>query len=68
VAAELEGFRRVLRKNHIRSRIAYTQSGNAFMAKRWVVVHGKNFLKANAMAEDYLREHHSDTRFIHDAA
>ena len=68
VAAELEGFRRVLRSNRIRSRIRFTQSGNVFMVKRWVVVHSRDFAKANELAAEYLREHHSDTRYIHDAA
>ena len=68
VADELEDFRQVLRANHIRSRICYTQSGNLFMAKRWVVVHSKDFPKALALAEQYLAEHQQDTRFIHDAA
>ena len=68
VREELEDFRQVLRANHIRSRIVYTQSGNVFMAKRWVVVHSRDFFKANALASDYLREHNSDTRWIHDAA
>src|ERR1035437_6906761 len=68
VAAELEDFRKVLRANGIRSRVHFTQSGNAFMLKRWVVVHSKDFAKANALAEIYLREHHSTTRWIHDAA
>lgn len=68
VAAELEDFRKVLRANGIRSRIQYTQSGNVFMAKRWVVVHSRDFLKASALAADYLRDHQSDTRFIHEAA
>ena len=68
VAAELEDFRKILRANGIRSRIRFTTSGNAFMAKRWVCVHSKDFVKANALAENYLREQHSSTRFIHDAA
>ena len=66
VVAELEAFRKVLRAKHIRSHIQYTTSGNAFMAKRWVVVHSKNFLQANTLAEIYLREHHNETRYIHD--
>jgi hypothetical protein len=68
VAAELEDFRKVLRTNHIRSRIRFTQSGNAFMVKRWVVVHSRDFAKANVLAESYLREHQHDTRWVHDAA
>ena len=68
VAAELEAFRKVLRANGIRSRVSYTQSGNAFMAKRWVVVHSRDFMKANALAEAYLKECHATTRHIHDAA
>ena len=68
VAAELEDFRKILRANHIRSRIQYTQSGNVFMLKRWVVVHNRDFFRANALAKQYLAEHQADTRWIHDAA
>src|SRR5260221_371738 len=68
VSEELEDFRRVLRTNRIRSRIRITNSGNIFMAKRWVVVHSKDFLKALALAEQYLAEHQDHTRWIHDAA
>lgn len=57
VRAELEHFRAVLRKNRIRSRLTYTASGNAFMAKRWVVVHGRDFDRANALAADFLAQH-----------
>jgi len=68
VIEELEDFRRVLRANHIRSRIRFTQSGNAFMVKRWVVVHSRDFARAMGLAETYLKEHDTDTRYIHDAA
>jgi len=68
VRDELEGFRKVLRANRIRSRITYTRSGNVCMVKRWVVVHSRDFPKAVALAEAYLAEHQHDTRFIHDAA
>src|ERR1035438_6843647 len=68
VANEHEEFRKVLRANHIRSRIRDTQSGNVFMLKRWITVCSRDFLKANTLAEAYLREHQSDTRWIHDAA
>jgi hypothetical protein len=68
VEQELEDFRKVLRANHIRSRIRFTQSGNVFMVKRWVVVHSRDFSKAIELAGQYLPEHHSDTRYIHDAA
>ena len=68
VAVELEEFRKVLRADHIRSRIRYTQSGNVFMLKRWVTVSGRDFLRANALAAEYLAENDSKTRWIHDAA
>ena len=68
VADELDDFRKILRANHIRSRIVYTQSGNLFMLKRWVVVHSRDFFRANALADTYLKEHQTDTRWIHDAA
>jgi hypothetical protein len=68
VAAELEDFRKVLRTAHIRSRVRFTRSGNLFMVKRWLVVSGRDFLKANALGQQYLAEHEGDTHWIHDAA
>src|SRR5688500_18670531 len=68
VAEELEDFRSVLRQHHIRSRIRYTRSGNVFMIKRWIVVRRQDFVVASHLAEQYLQEHHHDTRYIHDAA
>ncbi len=65
---ELERFRSVLRQNGIRSRLRYTQSGNVFMAKRWVVVHSRDFARASTLAAEFLEQHHHDTRYVHDAA
>jgi hypothetical protein len=67
VKAELEGFRKELRKNKIRSRVGATQSGNVFCVKVWVKVAGKDFAAADKLARDYLKAHQSDTRYIHDA-
>lgn len=68
VRDELEDFRKVLRANRIRSRLRYTQTGNVFCLKRWVVVAGRDYPKAVALVEEYLRDHEHSTRFIHDAA
>jgi hypothetical protein len=68
VREELERFRSILRSHHIRSRLKYTTSGNAFMAKRWVVVHSKDFARASTLATEFLQQHQQDTRFVHDAA
>lgn len=68
VGEELEDFRKVLRANRIRSRLRYTQSGNVFCLKKWVVVTGRDFEAASRLAEQYLEEHQHDTRYIHDAA
>jgi hypothetical protein len=68
VREELERFRVVLRKHGIRSRLRYTRSGNAFMVKRWVVVHSKDFMRASTFAAEFLEQHHHTTRFIHNAA
>lgn len=65
--AELEAFRVRLRDNHIRSRVAFTRSGNIFMVKRWVVVKGSDYPKAKALADEYLKLVHHETRLIHDA-
>lgn len=67
VRQELMGFRRVLRQAGISSRFKYTNSGNLFMLKRWVVVRSTDYPKALELAEKYLKEHDKDTRFIHDA-
>lgn len=68
VMAELEAFRIVLRANRIRSRIEVTQSGNACMAKVWVVVRGADYERAKNLADSYLPEHDAETHWIHDAA
>lgn len=68
VKAELEDFRKVLRTNHIRSRIRFTRSGNLFMLKRWLVVNGRDYARANELAQQYLAENDSSTHWIHDAA
>lgn len=68
VREELEQFRTILRSERIRSRLIYTRSGNAFMVKRWVVVHSKDFVRASTLAERFLREQHETTRYVHDAA
>ena len=41
-------FDNVLR--HAFTRTAYTRSGNVFMVKKWVVVHGRDYPKALALA------------------
>lgn len=68
VREELEQFRRILRSERIRSRLVYTRSGNAFMLKRWVVVHSKDFVRAGTLAADFLQEKTKSTRYVHDAA
>src|SRR5688500_11464785 len=67
VREELEQFRAVLRANRIRSRLAYTHSGNIFMLKRWVVVHSRDYERANQLANDFLQQHQDTTRYVHDA-
>jgi hypothetical protein len=65
---ELERFRVVLRKHRIRSRLVYTTSGNAFMLKRWVVVHSKDFAQATTLATEFLAAENKSTHYVHDAA
>jgi hypothetical protein len=67
VKEELEDFRVVLRVNKIRSRVKYTPSGNCCMVKRWVVVNGRDYEAALALATDHLALVNSTTRYIHDA-
>jgi hypothetical protein len=67
VKAELNDFRKVLRVNKIRSKFAFTRSGNLFMVKRWVVVSSKDYAKSRSLAAQYLKMHGMDTQFIHDA-
>src|SRR5688500_2887517 len=61
VREELERFRVVLRKNGIRSRLRYTQSGNVFMSKRWVLVHSRDFARASILAAEFIEQHHHST-------
>lgn len=68
VKAELEQFRVILRRHGIRSRLKYTQSGNLFMAKRWVVVHSRDFMRAMRLATASLKVYDRETHWIHDAA
>src|SRR5690349_9190507 len=67
-ATELEDFRKVLRTHGIRSRISYTQSGNIFMVKLWVVVNSRDFARGERLAKAYLKRMHDRTRLIHEAA
>jgi len=67
VKDELNGFRKVLRQNGIRSRFMTTRSGNVFMVKLWVVVDKRNFLEAKSLADEYLKKNDRDLRFAHDA-
>jgi hypothetical protein len=45
---------------------AMTESSNAFMKKRWLVV-TTNFTAAKKEADKWLVKHKSDTIYIHDA-
>jgi len=67
VKQELEDFRKVLRKEHIRSHYKATESGNLFMVKVWVVVAPKDFTMAKNLADTYLEETKHHTRHIHNA-
>jgi hypothetical protein len=68
IEPELKALRAALRKAGIRTRRVFTQSGNVFMVKWWVVVRRVDFAKADALAKEWLAAHETDTRCIHDAA
>lgn len=68
VRAESEQFRVILRRHCIRSHLRYTQSGNLFMAKRWVAIHSRDFARALRLAKAFLKVDDRETRWIHDAA
>lgn len=66
VKAELERLRAYLKEQGITSRYKSSQSGNAFMAKRWVCVSDADYDKALELTTAWLAEHEHDTRYIHD--
>ena len=47
--------------------VGATQSGNLFMAKRWVVVPRGQFKRGKRLAEAWIEETKLDTHWIHDA-
>jgi hypothetical protein len=67
VEKELDRLRAALKEHGIASRLVYTQSGNMYMKKRWVVVSKADFQRAEEIARQWLTEHEADTDWIHHA-
>jgi hypothetical protein len=68
VEAELKRLQDHLEANGIESKAdEFTQSGNCFMDKRWVVVSEADFERAVPLTLAWLEEHRRDTHYIHDA-
>jgi len=67
VKEELKALQDVLKEKGIKSRLSYTNSGNAFMKKRWVVVSGNDYGVARDIANKHLADTKASTRHIHDA-
>lgn len=68
VRAEIRRFQReCLRPAGIKSRTRFGGSSNVFCGKRWVCVSPDDWPRAKALADAWLKEHHTDTRFIHSA-
>ena len=68
VKHELDRLQLYLKTHHkIFSHVETTQSGNVFMVKNWVVVKSSDFERAVPIVVEWLEEHRSETRYIHDA-
>jgi hypothetical protein len=67
VHSELKDFQEYLNQKGIKSKIKNTQSSNAFMMKRWVVVEPEKFGEAQRLAKEYIKSNKEKTQFIHDA-
>ena len=68
VKPELTKLQDFLKTKGIDTKIKTSESSNVFMTKLWIVVKNpKQFDKAGSMAENWLKKHENDTRFIHDA-
>ena len=67
VEIELKDLQLRLKNEGISSRLQYTNSSNACMQKRWVVVKKADFEKAKIIAEKHLEMTKQTTRYIHDA-
>lgn len=65
VAKELQAFQSELNKAGIESEIKTTQSSNAFMVKRWVVVPAWEHKKAMKIANDYLKKKEGKLQYLH---
>ncbi len=67
VEKELNDFITFLKTKGIKAKFGKsTQSGNIFMGKRWVEVSKAKYAEADALAEQYLKDHDKDTSYIHD--
>jgi hypothetical protein len=64
VYKELKNFQTFLKSKGINSKIKTTQSSNAFMVKRWVVVDPTKFDEAKKLAKQYLEK--KKTEYVHE--
>lgn len=68
VQAEIRRFQReCLRPAGIKSRTRFGGSSNVFCGKRWVCVSAEDWLRAKDLADAWLQNNESTTRFIHNA-
>lgn len=64
---ELTDLQKYLKQKGINSKIVNTQSSNAFMMKRWIVPETDKFEEAKKLADEYLKEKKSQTKYIYNA-
>lgn len=67
VAAEVRKVGRVLNAAGIKYRTRFGTTSNVFAGKRWIVVREGDFDRAARLMADYIRDHDSELRYVHDA-
>jgi hypothetical protein len=67
VTKEINDARNFLKSRGISTRETGARSSNVFMGKRWIIVTPEDYKKAKMLMAEYLKEHDSDTQYIHDA-
>lgn len=68
VNTELKDFQKYLGNKGIKTNIRNTESSNAFMIKRWVVVDNPDdFVKAKELTKKYLKKKELELQYIHES-
>lgn len=64
---ELKDLQKYLAEKGIKSKITNSESGNAFMTRRWIVVETDKYAEGKKLADEYLKEKESKTKYIYNA-